>query len=87
MDLKNLWNMKVTIIPIVIGAFGTVTKGLLKDLGFGSWQTSGDHPNDSIIENGQNTEKESRRLEETCCHLISSEIPSAYADVKTLMSK
>ena len=25
---KKLWNMKVTIIPIVIGAFGTVTKGL-----------------------------------------------------------
>ena len=24
--------MKVTIIPIVIGAFGTVTKGLLKDM-------------------------------------------------------
>ena len=24
--------MKVTIIPIVVGAFGTVTKGLLKDL-------------------------------------------------------
>ena len=29
---KQLWNMKVTIIPIVIGAFGTVTKGLLKGL-------------------------------------------------------
>ena len=29
---KKLWNMKVTIIPIVIGAFGTVTKGLLKSL-------------------------------------------------------
>ena len=29
-ELKKLWNMKVTIIPIVIGAFGTVTKGLLK---------------------------------------------------------
>ena len=27
---KKLWNMKVTIIPIVIGAFGTVTKELLK---------------------------------------------------------
>ena len=27
--LKKLSNMKVTIIPIVIGAFGTVTKGLL----------------------------------------------------------
>ena len=24
--LKKQWNMKVTIIPIVIGAFGTVTK-------------------------------------------------------------
>ena len=31
-DLKKLWNMKVTIIPIVIGAFGIVTKGLLKGL-------------------------------------------------------
>ena len=29
-ELKKLWNMKVTIIPIVIGVFGTVTKGLLK---------------------------------------------------------
>ena len=27
-ELKKLRNMKVTIIPIVIGAFGTVTKGL-----------------------------------------------------------
>ena len=25
-ELKKLWNMKVIIIPIVIGAFGTVTK-------------------------------------------------------------
>ena len=31
-ELKKLWNMKVTIIPIVIGDFGTVTKGLLKGL-------------------------------------------------------
>ena len=30
--LKNLWNMKSTIIPIVIGALGTVTKGLAKGL-------------------------------------------------------
>ena len=29
---KNLWNMKVKIIPIVIGAFGRVTKRLLKGL-------------------------------------------------------
>ena len=53
-ELKNLWNMKVTIVPIVIGAFGTVTKGTG---GLGSWWTSGDYPNYSIIESIQNTEK------------------------------
>ena len=31
-ELKKPCNMKVTIIPIVIGALGTVTKGLLKRL-------------------------------------------------------
>ena len=31
-ELKKLWNMKVTIVPIVISAFGTKTKGLLKGL-------------------------------------------------------
>ena len=31
-ESKILGNMRVTIIPIVIGAFGTVTKGLLKGL-------------------------------------------------------
>ena len=31
-ELKKLWKMKAIIIPIVIGAFGTVTKGLLKGL-------------------------------------------------------
>ena len=25
MELKKLWNMKVTFMPIVIGAFGTTT--------------------------------------------------------------
>ena len=48
----------MTIIPIVIGAFGTVTKGFTKGTGgLGSWRTGGDHPKDSIITNGQNTEK------------------------------
>ena len=31
-ELKTLWNMQVTIILILIGAFGTVSKGLLKGL-------------------------------------------------------
>ena len=29
-ELKKLWNMKVTIVPIVIGPFGTIAKWLLK---------------------------------------------------------
>ena len=29
-ELKKLWNMKVTAIPIVIGAFVAVTKGMVK---------------------------------------------------------
>ena len=46
--------MNVTIILIVIVAFGTVTKGLLKGLGD---LEVGDHLNNSIFENAQNTEK------------------------------
>ena len=52
-ELKKLWKMKVTIIPIVIGAI-FLTKGTG---GLGNKRTSGDHPDDSIIENGQNTKK------------------------------
>ena len=29
-ELKNLWNMKVMVRPIVVGALGTVSKGLEK---------------------------------------------------------
>ena len=32
MELKKLWNMKLTVIPIVTGALGTVTKELVKKL-------------------------------------------------------
>ena len=31
-ELKKLWNMKMTIVPILMGALGTITKGLLKGL-------------------------------------------------------
>ena len=44
--------------------------------------TGGDRPKYSIIEKGQNTEKKSWRLMETCCHSNSSEKPSAKTDVK-----
>ena len=67
----------MTIIPIVIGAFGTVTKGLLK--GLEDLEVGG------RVETIQTTAllKTARilRFDETCCFSISSEIPSAYADV------
>ena len=31
-ELEKLWNMKMTVIPIVIDALGTVTKGLVQGL-------------------------------------------------------
>ena len=31
-ELKKLWNMNVTVIPIVIAALGTVTKELIQGL-------------------------------------------------------
>ena len=44
--LKKLLNMKVTVIPIVIGVLGTVAKSLVKRTrGFGNKKTSGDNPN------------------------------------------
>ena len=31
-ELKNLWNIKVTVMPLVIGSLGTVTKILVQAL-------------------------------------------------------
>ena len=54
-ELKKHWNMKVTIVPNVFGAFGTITKGLLKVLE--DLEVGRDYPNYSITEKGQNTDK------------------------------
>ncbi len=51
--------------------------------GLGNKRTSGDYPNDSNIEDGQDTEKRPGGLG-ICCHLNSSEKPTANADVKKL---
>ena len=32
-ELRKLWNMRVTVMPIVAGAFGTVPKSLERVLG------------------------------------------------------
>ena len=63
----------MTTIPIVIGAFGTVAKGLLK--GLEDLEVGG------RVETIQTT-AESWRLEDTCWYSNSSERPSDVADVK-----
>ena len=63
-ELKKLWHMKVTVIPIVIGAFGTVTKGLVQELE--GLETRGREEtiqtNYSIVATEQNTKKSPRDL-------------------------
>ena len=55
---KKLWNMKVTIIPIVIGALGIVTKRMsTRNGGLENKRTRGDHPSYCIIEISQITKK------------------------------
>ena len=71
--------MKLTILPIVIGAFGTVTKGLLKgmeDLEVG-WRVETIQMTALL-----RTARILRRVQKTCCHSHSSEKPSANTDEK-----
>ena len=56
-ESKKLWNKKVTLIPIVIGALGSHERIGKMTSGLGNKSTSGDNPNYSIAEFSQNTEK------------------------------
>ena len=77
--------MKLTIVPIVIRAFGTITKGLLK--GLEDLEVGGrveDYPNDSITENGQNTKKSPRDLRRFAVTQTPVKKPSSNTDMKNL---
>ena len=56
-ELKKLWNMKVTVIIIVIDVFSSHQRIGARTGRHRNKRTSGDHPNNSIIEIDQNTEK------------------------------
>ena len=74
--------MQVTIISIVIGAFGTVSKGLLK--GLEEWKLLGEWRPPKLQHYWERPEcwEESWKLEETCCQSNFGERPSANADEK-----
>ena len=81
---KKLWNMKATMIPVLIGAVSTINKGLLKR----DWKTwKKGYPNYSIVKILELCREESWRPEESCCHSDSCEKPSAYSGVKNSQKK
>ena len=83
-EMKKLWNMKVTIVPIVIGAFGTITKGLWK--GLKELEVVGRLVTIQMTALLR-TARIRRIFMETwgdCCHSNSCENPSANTDVKKL---
>ena len=66
-ELKKLWNMKVTVIPIVVGTLGMVPKSLAKRLG--KFEIRGRIRAIQHCLNQQGYLKDSWRPEKTCCHL------------------
>ena len=79
-ESKKLWIMKVTIIPIVIGAVGRVTKRALK--GLENFEVGG------RMETIQTTAllrtaRVLRRVLESCCYSNIIEKPSAKTDVES----
>ena len=79
-ELKKLWNMKVAIIIIVTGAFGTVTTGLLKKLEDLEIRGRGVTIQTTPFWDRSEYWEETWRLEENCCH--SRKRPSANIDEK-----
>ena len=75
--MKKLWNMKVTIVPIVTGALGTITKGLLKGL-----KDLEETIQMTALLRTARIVNESWSLEEICCHSNSNEKPSPNTDGK-----
>ena len=72
-EQRKIWNIRVTVVPIVIGELGTVIKGLEMKLEkleirgrIVTIQTTALLRSARIL----------RRVQETCCHTVSSERPS-----------
>ena len=74
--------MKTTVIPIVIGALVTVTKGQIK--GLETWKQENKGRPSKLLHCYDRPEywEDSWRLEEICCHSNFSRKPVANAGVK-----
>ena len=82
-ELRKLWIMGVMVIPIVVGALGTVPKGCRK-----SFKKLEEELRPFKLQHFLNRleyREESRRPEEICCHPDSRERPPANASGKNSM--
>ena len=74
--------MKVTIVPIVIGALGTITKGLSKGLEDSEIGGRVETIQTTALQRTARILRRVLEIEETCCHSNSCVKPSVNADVK-----
>ena len=75
-ELKKLWNIKVTVIPVVIGTLSTIPQGSVRRLEEFDFE---DEPRSfKLLHWWDRLEyrEESWRLKEICCHSNPSERPS-----------
>ena len=79
---KILWNMKMTVIPIVVEALGMGSRKIENQ------KKNQDHPNYSQLSwSWSRYWEESWRPKETCWHLGSSERPPSNVDLKNSQKK
>ena len=81
-ELKKVWNMKVTIIPIIIGALVTLNEGLLKGMEVLEITRRMATIQITVLLRTARILKRVLETKETYCHSNSSEKPSANADLK-----
>ena len=76
---KKQWNMRTTVIPVVVGSLGMVSKGLKKDRK--EWKSAKDSR--QHYENRLTYPEESWKPKETCSHALSKR-PLNKTGVKNL---
>ena len=80
-QLQNVWNRKMTVIPVIIGVLGNLKKAWNKTGEIENQRRNCEHPGYSIffLDRAEYFE-ESRRTKETLGHADSSERPPAVVD-------
>ena len=84
---QKLWNIKGTVIPIVVGALGKIPKGLVKELEDLEISGQVETIHTTALLNRLKCCEEAWGHEEACCHKNSSEKTSANAGIKICNNK